>query len=1101
MKEDYRYHEPEKGSLPPSNIPIPPRSRETRANVEDVTNSKRHKTSRKKVFFSILKVILALFFTFCFICLIGVLGGMGQTTKNFLLSVFGLSSYAICVLGGVLSVLLFFGIKPKNLKNKTIALTVVMTVVLLLFLQVITTTSIFNSLKDASFNNYTKACFELGGKTSGGYICGIFVYPLLKWIGAPGSCIIFTIIFFALIFVTISPYLFVKKNVEQNKSIIDPNKELFSEDIDGGPTNLKLRGKFERNTTDSYDIISPSFNNFGNIHPNNVIEDDLSLDFDFSEKVTEEDIPSIETKENEKNFGLANIEIDQKYGNITDINQENLSEKVNDILGNNQSNASTENSEQFFIDDDDDSLSFENLSENDKFSFGEDNIQEKEETIIEPINYIKPTESIISQRPSPITSKQPIEDKINVNTQNNVRMPSIDEVDYTKFSTPIYPKRERIEGLFTFVSDRKREEINKNDNQTTGNKNFGEIEDDKKIANIIPPFTDTDNDKRYKIEDKKIDDLSIINEKFNDTLFTPKTNNYSNSNEIAIEIVEDDSNDNKNTDAQTSYADTGITIDEAESDTQNVTSEASADSIEHTIEEDVELDVDVEENDDNLEEEIEFVPRPYSAPQFYLLKDYEEPEINEDNESIGQRIVQALASFDINTSLIKYMRGPTFTSYLFQLSDGVSIKKVLSFESDIKRKLMTDTDITIVESVSGYDAFAIEVLNNKRSTVGLKSMIDNSTFVEKNKLKIAIGVDINGNIMYGDLLTMPHLLIAGSTGTGKSVYLNALICNILFHYSPSEVKLIMIDPKRVELSIYSGIPHMLTKSTISDLKIAINALSWAVNEMNDRYALFSTCDTRSIGEYNKYMEETGGKKLPYIVIIIDELRHLMSFDRKNVEENINSLSSLSRAAGIHLICATQRPSTDVLTGTIKNNIPTRITFKVASAFDSKTVMDRGGAEKLYGMGDMLYINTTIRGEPFRLQGPYISSDEVKAIIEYIKENNDCVYNEKVIKAIYSETKSKSENVVGNMNDSLLKKEEDDLFLKCVKYIVDTQSVSITKLQRVYRLGYSRAARIVDIMEERGYVTPQDQAKSRKVLLSQEKYQELIKEGSIKGEDN
>ena len=305
----------------------------------------------------------------------------------------------------------------------------------------------------------------------------------------------------------------------------------------------------------------------------------------------------------------------------------------------------------------------------------------------------------------------------------------------------------------------------------------------------------------------------------------------------------------------------------------------------------------------------------------------------------------------------------------------------------------------------------------------------------------------------------------------------------------------MIDPKLVEQKLYNEIPHMILKSTVTDVRQAVNALGWAVKEMKRRYEVFSDESVRNIASYNSLMDELGRKRMPYIIVIIDEMANLMTENRREVEDHVAKLTSLSRAAGIHLITATQRPSVDVITGTIKNNIPTRIGFKVASSADSKTIMDKGGAEKLYGKGDMFYINTAIKSEPIRLQGPLIDEREVRDVVTFIKQNNPFVYDETATKEIFSEPKPETPVEIRSATTS--ENADDEMFMDTLRYVVDTQSVSITKLQRVFKLGYARAARLVDIMEERGFVTPQDATKNRKVLLTAERYEELIKEGGIK----
>ncbi len=496
--------------------------------------------------------------------------------------------------------------------------------------------------------------------------------------------------------------------------------------------------------------------------------------------------------------------------------------------------------------------------------------------------------------------------------------------------------------------------------------------------------------------------------------------------------------------------------------------------------------------------EEELPPRPYTAPPVSLLTDYPSQTDEEGVEEMGERLTQALASFNISSEIVDHKTGPTFTQYAVTLPASMSVSKITPLDKDIKRKLMLDQkkDIRIISSVAGFDAVGIEVPNKTPSMVGLRSMINSPKFSEENKLMFAIGVDVSGKPVYGDLLKMPHLLVAGSTGSGKSVCLNVLICSMMYHYSPETVRFIMIDPKRVELAVYKDMPHMVMPSTVTDVNKAINALNWAVTEMYRRYDLFQEANCRNIFQYNDKQKKSGGKKMYYIVIIIDEMAELMSRAKKDVEDKIQSLMALARAAGIHLVIATQRPSVDVITGTIKNNIPTRIAFKVTSINDSRTILDRGGAEALFGHGDMLYVPPE-GGEPTRLQGPYLDL-EVSEIVDFIKKHNDCRFDSNAEKIIQAEKAADQDASALNLSADP-GNDDDPLFADALLSVIDIGQASISKLQRVFRIGYSRAARIVDQMEEKGYIGPTDASnKPRAVLITREEYFQLYGEDGIEG---
>ena len=502
---------------------------------------------------------------------------------------------------------------------------------------------------------------------------------------------------------------------------------------------------------------------------------------------------------------------------------------------------------------------------------------------------------------------------------------------------------------------------------------------------------------------------------------------------------------------------------------------------------------------DMIEAMEEAPMRPYTAPPVHFLTEYPPMKDEEGVEEKGEALVQALASFNIHSEVIDHKTGPTFTQFAVSLPDNMSVNKLTPLEKDIKRKLKIEKNIRIIPSVPGLDAVGFEVPNEKTSMIGLRSLINAPEFEKENKLYFAIGVDVSGRAVYGDLLKMPHLLVAGSTGSGKSVCLNVLICSILYHYSPEFVRFIMIDPKKVELSVYKNMPHMVMPNTVTEVSKAINALTWAVNEMERRYDILQENSCRNIAEYNELQKKNGGKKMYYIVIIVDEMADLMTRAKKDVEDKINSLTSKARAAGIHLVVATQRPSVDVITGTIKNNIPTRIAFKVTSMNDSRTILEKSGAESLFGNGDMLYCPPN-GGEPIRLQGPFLD-DEVLSIVNYIKEHNDCSFDGEAEKIIQAEkpTEQDPSALPTNVENG---DEEDEVLQDALLFVIESGQASISKLQRKFRLGYARAARIIDIMEDRGYIGPTDASnKPRAVLLTKEQYYEIYNDDGIEGDES
>ncbi len=436
---------------------------------------------------------------------------------------------------------------------------------------------------------------------------------------------------------------------------------------------------------------------------------------------------------------------------------------------------------------------------------------------------------------------------------------------------------------------------------------------------------------------------------------------------------------------------------------------------------------------------------------------------------------QKLEDFGVKGEVTDVKPGPVITTFEYKPAAGVKINKIVNLTDDLALALRA-ISIRIVAPIPGRSVIGIEIPNTVRETVRFKEMINSDAFRSSpSSLTICLGKDIVGNPVAAQLERMPHLLIAGATGTGKSVFLNAMICSFLYKAGPGDIKLIMIDPKRIELSIYDGIPHLITP-VVTDVKKATNALFWAVGEMERRYELLSQKQVRNIYQYNRKIvrEKPSGngeeppERLPYIVVIIDELADLMMVASRDVEVSLMRLAQMARAAGIHLILATQRPSVDVLTGIIKANFPTRLTFQVSSKTDSRTIIDTNGAESLLGDGDMLFLPPgTARIQ--RIHGPYLSEEELSKIVEFLKKQQQPEYDETVVQAQETET------------ESLDKEDYDERYDDAVALVTQNGQASISMVQRHLRIGYNRAARIIEVMEKEGIIGPADGAKPREVL--------------------
>lgn len=448
----------------------------------------------------------------------------------------------------------------------------------------------------------------------------------------------------------------------------------------------------------------------------------------------------------------------------------------------------------------------------------------------------------------------------------------------------------------------------------------------------------------------------------------------------------------------------------------------------------------------------------------------------------AQKLEETLSNFHVDARVVQVTQGPTVTRYEIQPAVGVKVNSIVRLADDIALNLEAKS-IRIEAPIPGKAAVGIEVENDSVTMVHIREIIDSQEFKDsKSKITFAVGKDISGKAIVADLKAMPHLLIAGSTGSGKSVCINGIIISLLYKANPDEVKLILIDPKVVELGNYNGVPHLMIP-VVTDPNKAAAALNWAVAEMTDRYKKFAEEGVRDLESYNEFVRanEEPDKVMPQVVIIIDELADLMMAAPSQIEESICRLAQMARAAGMHLIVATQRPSVDVITGVIKANIPSRIAFAVSSQVDSRTILDMQGAEKLVGKGDMLF-NPMGMGKPVRIQGAFISDNEVHKVIDYVKSQVEEVdYNQDVL------TRIERTETSGGEEDS------DELLPDAVDLVIKSGQASVSMLQRRFRIGYNRAARIMDMMEARGIVSPQDGSRPRQVLVSPEEFEQMEKE--------
>lgn len=494
----------------------------------------------------------------------------------------------------------------------------------------------------------------------------------------------------------------------------------------------------------------------------------------------------------------------------------------------------------------------------------------------------------------------------------------------------------------------------------------------------------------------------------------------------------------------------------------------------------------------------------YVYPPVDILKYAKNPVASEivqqEIQEKSAKLVETLETYGAKTRIVGIHRGPSVTRYELQPAAGVRVSKITGLADDIALNLAA-MSVRIEAPVPGKACIGIEVPNDHRDTVSLRELIDSEEYRKaKGKLTFAVGKDIEGNIIIGDIAKMPHMLVAGTTGSGKSVFTNSIILSILYHASPDEVKLILIDPKKVEFPIYNKIPHLLIPVVTEPLKAA-GALGWAVNEMNKRYLMFEANNVKNLQEFNDMVLEERNKPaeeqdevrakidlLPQIVIVVDEFADLMMAARSEVEDSVLRLAQLARAAGIHMIIATQSPRADVLTGLIKSNIPSRVSLSVSSNVDSRVILDESGAEKLLGNGDLLYKPVGVK-KPIRMQSGYAATSEIREVVNFLKNEHTAEYSDEVIAEVEENTpQPKDSGSAGSDNVSV--NPDDDLVNQAISVIVQTNNASTAFLQRKLKLGFPRAARIMDEIEEMGIIGPQEGSKARKINITKEEWAEM-----------
>lgn len=498
-----------------------------------------------------------------------------------------------------------------------------------------------------------------------------------------------------------------------------------------------------------------------------------------------------------------------------------------------------------------------------------------------------------------------------------------------------------------------------------------------------------------------------------------------------------------------------------------------------------------EEKKEEKPKKVVPINRKYVKPPIDLLETYNTHiDVNSENHEERKEVIKrTLEEFHINVVPQGHVQGPTVTRYEIMMPAGISVKKVLNYDDDLKMRLESKNGVRIEAPIPGKNLVGIEVANKTKVTVGLKEilMASSSKPSKPGSLIFALGKDIVGNAITDNLAKGPHYLVAGATGSGKSVCLNVMIISLIMRYSPEELRLVLIDPKSVGFRIYEHIPHLLIDEIITDAQKSLTILQWAYDEMEKRYRMFAECPgvVSDIDAYNQEIASATVPKMPRIVIVIDELADLMETCKKDMEARIRALAQKARAAGIHLVLATQRPSVDIITGTIKANLPSRIALKVMNFADSNTIMSEGGAEKLLGNGDMLFKNSSM-SETERYQGAWISDREINNVVTFIKENNEAYFDEELKEALNKPERTSDGDEYSSSTDE---NEVDETFLKALWFVINTGTAAISQLQRRFSIGYPRAGAIIDKMERLNFIGPNEGSKTRKVLITREQFEE------------
>ncbi len=1025
-------------------------------------------------------VVLALFSALCLVCLITretVFSEIGRLVNAFLFGCFGVFAYAVVISLFGLGVLLISG-KKINLSTKRKVLITFACLTVVLILQLITANS--NSLE---FGEYLALCYNMGEQgvvsaSAGGLVAGAISYFLCKLLTGVGSYVILGFAIFLLVFALV-------RDVMKGDS-----KEKKKE-------GQKFRSSFVKED-EKMDIDMPQSG----------ASDAQALD---GARQTVEVVNNKPTQARQKlfinnpeSFAIKNKREIQKDSGANPIKLEFSQGGLNV--------ARTDYS------------SIENIKKDDEYKKKIDYI--KTPSVIDMGKYssneyqasdfsVPPTSgtTVSSYIPSNKTDKNNVEDSVeipfiehdNVNkTAEVVNEDSaearamafgeryLDVGDSSQITSVEQPSAVEQASQFDISDSDSNNEIV--DNVFDENPREEKVEFSSRASRFdFTSFEKTDKDLNPPMieEENQIEDFSFEQE------------DYSGDNAFEEEIsIEEEQLPQTNIRANDRLRDI-FSSSEENAQTVGFTSRVAQDNNLSSRRASIFEDNKFEESKEQVIEKPAKKPQPpinreYARPPFDLLESYAQP-LSAEQENHNERmeiIKRTLEEFRIDAIPQGFVQGPSITRYEIMMPAGISVKNVLKYDDDLKMRLSAKNGVRIEAPIPGKNLVGIEVANNVKVTVGLKEVMEGLAGKKEKagSLMFALGKDIVGNSISDDLTKGPHYLIAGATGSGKSVCLHVMLVSMLMRYSPEELKLVLVDPKCVEFRKYEHLPHLLVDEIITEPKRALSLLQWAYDETNRRNEMFTSCGGHisNIDDYNSMIANDEIAKLPRIVFVIDELADLMEACKKDLEARIRMIAAKSRSAGIHLVLATQRPSVDVITGTIKANLPSRIALKVMNFADSQTILAGGGAEKLLGNGDMLYKNSSM-GDYERYQGAYISGREISNIVEYIKEKNTAYFDEEIMQFLDKETRPQPEES-SSSDEGGSGEEFNDFFLKALWFAVKTGTISISSLQRRFSIGYPRAGSIFDKMEQKGFIAPNEGGKARRVLLTPEEYEQRFGPG-------